>query len=223
MPRQRSGHSAAATQAARPPQLCPASTARRIPNASISAMTSAPIAACSPERSVAGSRKRVAPKPRRARDDDAAALRCQLRGDICIGVNVIGKAVQEDRNRTIRGALLIIGDVENAGIDVLQRLHPPRRRRGGRSRWRLSLGKGPASDCRQGRAEQQTAPAVDGIGHRLCLDQLHHRRSKRLGRFLRQIVPGARHHAMDAAAGEFRRAGVCHRSPARRHRLRRPM
>ena len=38
-------------------------------------------------------------------------------------------------------------------------------------------------------------------------DQLHDRRRKRLGRFLRQIVPGARHHTMDAAAGEFRRAG----------------
>ena len=34
-------------------------------------------------------------------------------------------------------------------------------------------------------------------------DQLHDRRGKCFRRFLRHIMSGARHHAMDAAAGEF--------------------
>ena len=51
--------------------------------------------------------RRVA-KTRRAEaaqigNDDAAALRGQLRGDIDIGVNVVGKAVQQDRDRPSAG------------------------------------------------------------------------------------------------------------------------
>jgi hypothetical protein len=49
------------------------------------------------------------------RNDDAAALRRQFRRDIHIRVNAVGKAVQQDRNRAIRGALLIPGDIENTG------------------------------------------------------------------------------------------------------------
>ena len=60
--------------------------------------------------------------------------------------------------------------------------------------------------ARQGRAKQQTSLTVDEVGHPLDLDQLHHRRNERLGRFLRQIVSGARYDPVNPAAGEFYRA-----------------
>ena len=57
-------------------------------------------------------------------NDDAAALRGELRRDIDIAVNVIGKAVQQDRDRSVRGTFLVIGNVEDTGIDMAQRLEP---------------------------------------------------------------------------------------------------
>src|SRR5262249_36266511 len=52
------------------------------------------------------------------------------------------------------------------------------------------------------------AGEVERFVETLPADQLHHRRRKRLRRFLRQIMPDARHHAMDTPPGEFRRAGA---------------
>ena len=54
--------------------------------------------------------------------------------------------------------------------------------------------------------EAQPAATVATRGSRP--NQLHHRRRKRLRLLLRQIMSGARDHAMGAAAREFRRAGA---------------
>ena len=52
--------------------------------------------------------------------------RGELRRDVDIAVNVVGKAVQQDRNWAISRSRLVVGDVERTGIDVVQRLHPLR-------------------------------------------------------------------------------------------------
>ena len=62
-------------------------------------------------------------------NNGAAALGGQPRRDIDIGMNVVGKAVQQHHDRAVRGAFLVVGDVEHAGIDVTKRLQPARGRR----------------------------------------------------------------------------------------------
>jgi len=54
-------------------------------------------------------------------------FRRQQRSDVDIGVDVVGEAVQEHHGWAVRGSRLIVGDVENAGIDVPERLQPLRR------------------------------------------------------------------------------------------------
>ena len=51
------------------------------------------------------------------------------RRHVHIGVDVVGKAVQQHHDRPVRGSRLVIGDVENAGFDMMQRLEPMRGRR----------------------------------------------------------------------------------------------
>ena len=46
------------------------------------------------------------------------------RGDVDIGVDVVGKAVQQHHRRPVRGPCLVIGDVEDAGIDMAERFQP---------------------------------------------------------------------------------------------------
>ena len=55
------------------------------------------------------------------RDDHPVARRRQQRGDIDIAVNVVGPAVQKNDRRTIGGAGFSVSDVQDAGIDLLQR------------------------------------------------------------------------------------------------------
>ena len=78
-------------------------------------------------------------------NDDAAALRRQLRRDVDIGMNVVGETVHQHHSRPAGGPRLVIGDVEHAGIDMLQRLQPLRRRGtcGGRGGGLFSHGKLP--------------------------------------------------------------------------------
>jgi hypothetical protein len=54
-------------------------------------------------------------------DDDAVAGRCQLRRDIDEAMDVVGPAVEEKNRRSIRGAGLDISNIEDTGIDLLQR------------------------------------------------------------------------------------------------------
>ena len=81
---------------------------------------------CADSRLLARARRRGIAKPRRTvaaqiGNDDAAALRGQLRRDVDIGVNVIGKAVHQHHGRPVGRSRLVIGNVENAGIDLTQR------------------------------------------------------------------------------------------------------
>ena len=57
-------------------------------------------------------------------DDDAAAFRGEHWRDIHIGVDVIGKTMQQHHGRTIRRSCLEIGDIEHAGLDVAERFQP---------------------------------------------------------------------------------------------------
>jgi hypothetical protein len=59
-------------------------------------------------------------------NDDAAALRGQLRRDVDIGMNVIGEAVHQHHGRSVGGTRLVTGDAEDTGIDLAQRLQPLR-------------------------------------------------------------------------------------------------
>ena len=95
-------------------------------SASISAIRSAP-----DRRLLARARRRLVAKPGRAiaaqiGNDDAAALRGELRRDVDIGVNVVGKAVHQHHDRPVGRPRLVIGDVEHAGIDMAQRFQPLR-------------------------------------------------------------------------------------------------
>ena len=87
---------------------------------------SAPTAACSPERGVAELAKPGRAVAAQIGNDDAAALRGQLRRDVDIGMDVVGEAVHQHHGRSIGGPRLVIGDVEDAGIDLAQRLQPLR-------------------------------------------------------------------------------------------------
>jgi hypothetical protein len=64
--------------------------------------------------------------------DDAAALRGKDGRHVDVRVDVVGKAVQQHRDRSIGRPGLVIGDVEHAGIDVTERLEALR----GRRTWR---------------------------------------------------------------------------------------
>ena len=55
------------------------------------------------------------------RNDHPVARRCQQGRDIDEAVNVVGPAVQKNDRRTIGGAGFGIADIEDAGIDLLQR------------------------------------------------------------------------------------------------------
>jgi hypothetical protein len=39
-------------------------------------------------------------------------------------MDVVGKAMQENRDRSVGGTCLVIGDVERAGVDMAERLEP---------------------------------------------------------------------------------------------------
>ena len=85
---------------------------------------SAPIAACSPERGVLGVAKPGRAVAAQIGNDDAAALGSQLRRDVDIGMNVVGEAMHQHHGRSIGGTRLVIGDAEDTGIDLAQRLQP---------------------------------------------------------------------------------------------------
>ena len=55
------------------------------------------------------------------RDDHPVARRRQQRRDIDIAVDVVGPAVQKNDRRAIGGAGLGVADIQDAGIDLLQR------------------------------------------------------------------------------------------------------
>ena len=55
------------------------------------------------------------------RDDHPVARRRQQRGDIDKAVNVVGPAVQKNDRGTIGGAGFGVSDIQQAGIDLLQR------------------------------------------------------------------------------------------------------
>ena len=79
------------------------------------------------ERRLLAVAERVArKKARRAiaaqiRDDHPVARRRQQRRDIDIGVNVVGPAVQKNDRGAIGGAGFGVSDIQDAGIDLLQR------------------------------------------------------------------------------------------------------
>jgi len=85
-------------------------------------------------RLLTGTHCRLVEEPRRAiaaqiGHDGAAALLRQNRRDVDIGVDVIGKAVQQHHGRAIRGTRLVIADIEHAGIGMTERLEALRGRR----------------------------------------------------------------------------------------------
>jgi len=82
-------------------------------------------------RGIAKTRRAEAPQ---IGNDDAAALRGELGRNIDIAVNVVGKAVQQDRDRPVHGPRFVISYVEDTGIDVAERLQPHRGRRTRRRR-----------------------------------------------------------------------------------------
>jgi hypothetical protein len=49
-----------------------------------------------------------------------------LRRDVDIGVNVVRETVHEHHRRSVGGTGLVIGDAEDAGIDLAQRFQPLR-------------------------------------------------------------------------------------------------
>ena len=68
----------------------------------------------------------IGKKSRRAvaaqiRNDHPVARRGQQRRDIDIAVNVVGPAVQKNDRRTIGGAGFGVSDIQDAGIDLLER------------------------------------------------------------------------------------------------------
>ena len=118
---QRSGHSAAMMSAVRAPQSKPPMVAFSILRASIKAMTSTAI-----DRLLAVAERVAGKKARRAiaaqiRDDHPVARRRQQRGDIDKAVNVVGPAVQKNDRGTIGGTGFGVSDIEEAGVDLLQR------------------------------------------------------------------------------------------------------
>ena len=78
-------------------------------------------------RLLAVARRRSRKEARRAiaaqiRDDHPVAGRGQQRRDVDIAVDVVGPAVQQDDRRAVGRTVLGIADIQNAGIDLLQRL-----------------------------------------------------------------------------------------------------
>ena len=55
------------------------------------------------------------------RDDHPVARRRQQRRDVDVAVDVVGPAVQQDDRRTIGGAGFGVADIQDAGVDLLQR------------------------------------------------------------------------------------------------------
>ena len=107
--------------AVRAPQSKPATIALSISSASINAMASTARTDCCPLRNVF-----IREKPRRAvtaqvGDDHPVALRSQQRGHIEVAVNVVGPAVQENHCRAVGRPGVDVPDVQQAGIDLLQR------------------------------------------------------------------------------------------------------
>ena len=105
--------------AVRAPQSKPATIARSISSASISAMVSTATTDCWPLRSVSSREKAGRPVAAQVRDDHPVALRRQQRGDVDVAVDVVGPAVQQDDRGTVGRAGLGVADVEQAGIDLL--------------------------------------------------------------------------------------------------------
>ena len=149
---QRSGQSAAMMLAVRAPQSKPAMIAFSILSASIRAMISS-----SDCRLLAVAERFTRKKARRAiaaqiRDDHPVARRRQQRGDIDIAVNVVGPAVQKNDRRAIGRAGFGVSDIQDAGIDLLQRAER-------RVRPRLDRGQSAALSCRIARPQNRSCRA----------------------------------------------------------------
>ena len=152
---QRSGQSAATMLAVRAPQSKPARIAFSILSASIRAID------------VDGERRRLAvadrvarKKARRAvaaqiRNDHPVARRRQQRRDIDKAVNVVGPAVQKNDRRAIGRTGFGVADVQDAGIDLLQRRERRVRPRLDRGQLAWRRLRGCASQNRLCRAERQ--------------------------------------------------------------------
>ena len=118
---QRSGQSAAMMSAVRAPQSKPPIVAFSILSASIKRDDIE-----RNRRLLAIAERFTGKKSRRAvaaqiRDDHPVAGRRQQRRDVDKAVNVVGPAVQKNDRRTIGGTGFGITDIEQAGIDLLQR------------------------------------------------------------------------------------------------------
>ena len=118
---QRSGQSAATMLAVRAPQSKPARIAFSILSASIKAMMSTASADGWPLRRRVARKKARRAVAAQIRNDHAVAGRCQQRRDIDKAVNVVGPAVQKNDRRAVGGAGFGVADVQDAGIDLLQR------------------------------------------------------------------------------------------------------
>ena len=55
------------------------------------------------------------------RHDYPVTGRCQQRGDIDEAVNIVGPAVQKNDRRTVGGTGFRVSDIQDAGIDLLER------------------------------------------------------------------------------------------------------
>ena len=120
-PRTRSGHKAATTQAARPPQSKPTSTARGRRSASISSSRSLP------------DRGLLARAHRLGREESRRAIAAQIRHDRAVSARyergttsskaarVVGKPVHQQHREARRRPALLIGDLERARADALDR------------------------------------------------------------------------------------------------------
>ena len=118
---QRSGQSAAMMSAVRAPQSNPARIAFSILSASIKAMMSTASADGWPLRTAVTRKKARRAVAAQIRNDHPVARRRQQRGDIDKAVNVVGPAVQKNDRGTIGGAGFGVADIQDAGIDLLQR------------------------------------------------------------------------------------------------------
>src|SRR5262245_28079739 len=118
MPLQRCGQSAATMLAVRAPQSKAPTVALSILSAPIKAMASTASADCWPVRGVSLARRAITAQ---VRDDHPIARRRQRRRHIDEAVNVVGPSVQEEDHRPICGAGFGVSDIQNAGIDLLER------------------------------------------------------------------------------------------------------
>ena len=124
IPVTRSGQRAAATQAARPPQSYPARIDLFDPERVHQVDDVSPERNLLPTargRSVAEARAAVTPE---VRDDDPEPRVSQQRRDVDVAVDVVWEAVEQHHRAPVGRAGVVVGDVEDARLDVAQRFQP---------------------------------------------------------------------------------------------------